>query len=74
MNDSLTYVLALIGAAFGIGLIVLLNIAMGWTRLRLNTEQQAQSFLRRDIMGGLHLFACPAADSASPCPLRPNTN
>ena len=39
MNDSLTYVLALIGAAFGIGLIVLLNIAMGWTRLRLNTEQ-----------------------------------
>ena len=51
MNDSLTYVLALIGAAFGIGLIVLLNIAMGWTRLRLNTEQQAQSFLRRDIMG-----------------------
>jgi hypothetical protein len=51
MNDSMTYVLALIGAAFGIGLIVLLNIAMGWTRLRLENEDKAQRFLKRDVMG-----------------------
>jgi hypothetical protein len=51
MNDSFTYALALIGSAFGIGLIVLLNMAMGWTRLRLNTEDEAQRFLKRDVMG-----------------------
>lgn len=51
MNDGMTYVLALMGAAFGIGLIVLLNIAMGWTRLRLETEEKARRFLKRDVMG-----------------------
>jgi hypothetical protein len=51
MNESMTDVLALIGAAFGIGLIVLLNMALGWTRLRLNTEGEAQRFLKRDVMG-----------------------
>lgn len=51
MNDGMTYVLALIGAGFGVGLIVLLNIAMGWTRLRLDTEEKAQHFLKRDVMG-----------------------
>ena len=51
MNDGMTYALALVGASFGIGLIVLLNIAMGWTRLRLNTEEMAQRYLKRDVMG-----------------------
>ena len=51
MNDSMTHILALIGAGFGIGMIILLNIAMGWTRLRLNTETEAQRFLKRDVMG-----------------------
>ncbi|WP_440957949.1 hypothetical protein ACFELO_11745 [Oceanicaulis sp. LC35] len=47
----MTYALALVGATFGIGLIVLLNIAMGWTRLRLNSEETAKRFLKRDVMG-----------------------
>lgn len=51
MNESMTDLLALIGAAFGIGLIILLNMALGWTRLRLNTEDEAQRFLKRDVMG-----------------------
>ena len=51
MNDGMTYALALMGAGFGIGLIVLLNIAMGWTRLRLDTEDKARRFLKRDVMG-----------------------
>lgn len=51
MDDGLTYVLALIGAAIGIGLIVLLNIATGWTRLRLDTEDRALGLLKRDVMG-----------------------
>ena len=51
MNEGMTYLLALVGAAFGIGLIVLLNVAMGWTRLRLDTEDRAQRFLKRDVMG-----------------------
>lgn len=51
MNDGMTYLLALIGAAFGIGLIVLLNVAMGWTRLQLESAASAQAFLKRDVMG-----------------------
>ena len=51
MNEGMTYVLALVGAGFGVGLIVLLNVAMGWTRLRLDTEDKAQRFLKRDVMG-----------------------
>lgn len=51
MDDGLTYLLALIGSAFGIGLIVLLNVATGWTRLRLDTEDKALGLLKRDVMG-----------------------
>lgn len=51
MDDGLTYLLALIGSAFGIGLIVLLNIATGWTRFRLDTEDKALALLKRDVMG-----------------------
>ena len=51
MDDGLTYLLALIGSAFGIGLIVLLSIATGWTRLRLDTEDKALGLLKRDVMG-----------------------
>ena len=51
MDDGLTYLLALIGSAFGIGLIVLLNVATGWTRMRLDTEDKALGLLKRDVMG-----------------------